>query len=155
LPFVVISPYAKKNYVDHSLVTQDSTLKFIEQNWGLPTLGSDTFDNLPQVSNLDSFFDWSSAQQNEVILDGTCNVTGLTVVSNTSNNTTANAEAGDGVQDDGTTTDAGFGAVQSTPQLSTQIPLPPSVSVQNSTVSVPLSVTGTLTSGTLEQDAGA
>ncbi len=33
VPFLVISPFAKKNYVDHTLTDQTSVLKFIEDNW--------------------------------------------------------------------------------------------------------------------------
>ena len=35
LPFLVISPYAKMNYVDHSIIDQASILRFIEDNWNL------------------------------------------------------------------------------------------------------------------------
>jgi phospholipase C len=38
LPFIVISPFAKKNYVDHSITDQSSVLAFIEDNWGLPRI---------------------------------------------------------------------------------------------------------------------
>lgn len=33
LPLLVISPYAKRNYVDHTLTDQTSILRFIEDNW--------------------------------------------------------------------------------------------------------------------------
>ncbi|HSY29008.1 MAG TPA: alkaline phosphatase family protein, partial [Burkholderiaceae bacterium] len=33
LPLLVISPYAKVNYVDHTLTDQSSILRFIEDNW--------------------------------------------------------------------------------------------------------------------------
>jgi len=33
LPLLVISPYAKKNYVDHTLTDQTSIIRFIEDNW--------------------------------------------------------------------------------------------------------------------------
>ena len=33
LPLLVISPYAKVNYVDHSITDQTSILRFIEDNW--------------------------------------------------------------------------------------------------------------------------
>ncbi len=33
VPLMVISPFAKKNYIDHTLVDQSSVLKFIEDNW--------------------------------------------------------------------------------------------------------------------------
>jgi phospholipase C len=32
-PLLVLSPYAKKNYVDHTLTDQTSVLKFVEDNW--------------------------------------------------------------------------------------------------------------------------
>jgi phospholipase C len=38
LPFLVISPWAKTNFVDHTLTDQTSSLRFIEENWGLETL---------------------------------------------------------------------------------------------------------------------
>ena len=33
LPLLVISPYAKENYVSHALTDQTSILRFIEDNW--------------------------------------------------------------------------------------------------------------------------
>ena len=33
VPLVVISPYSKKNYIDHALTDQNSVLKFVEDNW--------------------------------------------------------------------------------------------------------------------------
>jgi phospholipase C len=33
LPLLVISPYAKRNYVDHAVTDQSSILRFIEDNW--------------------------------------------------------------------------------------------------------------------------
>jgi len=33
LPFLIISPYAKVNYVDHTLIDQTSIMRFIEDNW--------------------------------------------------------------------------------------------------------------------------
>lgn len=33
LPFFVLSPYAKSNYVSHTLITQTSVVRFIEDNW--------------------------------------------------------------------------------------------------------------------------
>ncbi len=35
MPFLVISPWAKTNFVDHTLIDQSSVLRFIEENWGL------------------------------------------------------------------------------------------------------------------------
>lgn len=47
VPLLVISPYAKKGYVDHTYYDHASILKFIERNWGLPPLSARSRDNLP------------------------------------------------------------------------------------------------------------
>ena len=38
IPLLVISPYAKTNFVDHTLTDQTSILRFIEDNWKLERL---------------------------------------------------------------------------------------------------------------------
>jgi phospholipase C len=44
-PFLVISPYAKKNYVSHVLITQASIPQFIEDNWlNKQRIGGGSFD---------------------------------------------------------------------------------------------------------------
>jgi phospholipase C len=40
LPLIVVSPWAKTNYVDHNLSDQASILNFIEYNWQLPGVGN-------------------------------------------------------------------------------------------------------------------
>jgi acid phosphatase len=47
IPLIVISPYAKQGYVDHTYYDHVSLLKFIEKNWGLPTISQRSRDNLP------------------------------------------------------------------------------------------------------------
>ena len=44
LPFLIISPYAKVNYVDHQILDQTSIIRFIEDNWGLARIGNQSFD---------------------------------------------------------------------------------------------------------------
>ena len=46
LPFLVISPFAKRNYIDHSINDTTSILRFIEDNWGLGRIGDQSFDAL-------------------------------------------------------------------------------------------------------------
>jgi phospholipase C len=46
LPLIVISPFAKQNYVAHSISDQTSTLRFIEDNWNLGRIGNGSFDAL-------------------------------------------------------------------------------------------------------------
>src|SRR5262249_50302328 len=43
LPMMVVSPYAKTNYVDHDLSNQASTINFVEYNWHLPGIAG-SFD---------------------------------------------------------------------------------------------------------------
>ena len=43
-PLLVISPYAKSNFVDHSTTDQTSILRFIEDNWQTGRLGNFSFD---------------------------------------------------------------------------------------------------------------
>jgi phospholipase C len=40
----VISPYAKTNYVDHTVTDQSSILRFIEDNWSLGRIGDNSTD---------------------------------------------------------------------------------------------------------------
>jgi len=44
VPFLVISPFAKINFVDHTLIDQTSILRFIEDNWSLTRVGGGSFD---------------------------------------------------------------------------------------------------------------
>jgi phospholipase C len=47
VPMLIISPYARPHFVDHTTATLASTLAFIETNWGLAPLGeqdSGTYD---------------------------------------------------------------------------------------------------------------
>jgi phospholipase C len=47
IPFILVSPYANPGYVSHSYTDHVSILKFIEKNWGLPTVSSRSRDRLP------------------------------------------------------------------------------------------------------------
>ena len=73
LPFLLISPYAKRNFVDHSLNDTTSILRFIEYNWSLGTIGDpQSFDVLASGSILGMFdFDRreSDSEGRKLILD--------------------------------------------------------------------------------------
>jgi len=43
LPLLVISPWAKSNFVAHNITDQSSIIRFVEDNWGLPGI-SGSFD---------------------------------------------------------------------------------------------------------------
>jgi phospholipase C len=59
LPLLVISPYAKQNYVDHALTDTTSVTRFIEDNWNLGRLGNQSFDAL--AGSLNGLFDFTDA----------------------------------------------------------------------------------------------
>ena len=45
VPLFVISPYAKENYVSHTVMNHASTLAFVDYNWRLPALNSFVADS--------------------------------------------------------------------------------------------------------------
>ena len=64
LPLLVISPYARVNYVDHSLTDQASILQFIEDNWYLGRIGGSSFDALAgSVMNMFEFENGGDARK--------------------------------------------------------------------------------------------
>jgi phospholipase C len=66
-PFLVISPWAKQNYVDHTLITQASVLKFIEDNWLKgERLGGGSFD--AGAGKIDGMFDFTGKGTAPVLL---------------------------------------------------------------------------------------
>ncbi|MGC1105367.1 MAG: alkaline phosphatase family protein [Candidatus Acidiferrales bacterium] len=68
LPFVVISPFAKQNYVDSRMIDQSSIIRFIEDNWDLGRVGGDSND--AKAGSLFGFFDFANGQHApKLILD--------------------------------------------------------------------------------------
>ena len=67
LPLLVVSPYSKVNFVDHSVTDQSSVIRFIEDNWGTGRIGDGSFDSI--AGSLDSMFDFSSPHDAKVLLD--------------------------------------------------------------------------------------
>jgi phospholipase C len=59
LVFMVISPWARQNYVSHKIIDQSSVVRFIEDNWlGGQRLGGGSFDAI--AGSIDDMFDFSS-----------------------------------------------------------------------------------------------
>lgn len=71
LPFIVISPFAKDNFVDHTLIDQTSVLRFIGDNWNTGRIGGGSFD--AAAGPLENMFDFESARGGErrLLLDET------------------------------------------------------------------------------------
>jgi phospholipase C len=66
LPLLVISPYAKKNFVDHTLTDQSSVVRFIEENWELPQIDG-SFDGV--AGSIENAFDFKKLRTDTVILN--------------------------------------------------------------------------------------
>jgi phospholipase C len=67
LPLLVISPYAKSNYVDDTPTEQASILAFIEDNWQTGRLGGASFD--ARAGSLQNLFDFTKSQGETLILN--------------------------------------------------------------------------------------
>ncbi len=67
LPFLLISPFAKQNYVDHTLTDQSSILRFIEDNWLEGARIDGSFDS--RAGALASMFDFREPQRERLILN--------------------------------------------------------------------------------------
>jgi phospholipase C len=55
-PRLVISPWAKANFVDHTLTIQSSIIRFIEDNWSLGRIGGGSFDAI--ANSIDNMFNF-------------------------------------------------------------------------------------------------
>jgi len=66
-PLQVISPWAKANFIDHTVTDQTSVLRFVEDNWNLGKIGGGSFDAV--ANPLTNMFDFSqNAPQNSAPL---------------------------------------------------------------------------------------
>jgi phospholipase C len=83
VPMIVVSPYARQDYIDHTYNDHVSILKFIEANWKLSPLTSYSLDNLPNpepnvyvpenrpaIGNLMTMFDFSNPNFATIKLKG-------------------------------------------------------------------------------------
>jgi phospholipase C len=79
VPGLVISPYAKKGYIDHQTLSFDAYLKFIEDDFlggrridprtdGRPDLRPDVRENAGVLGNLESDFDFSQKPRPPLLL---------------------------------------------------------------------------------------
>src|SRR5579875_130463 len=79
VPAMVISPYAKRGYIDHQTLSSDAYLKFIEDDFlngarlnpktdGRPDRRPDVREDEPILGNLDADFDFSQTPRPPVLL---------------------------------------------------------------------------------------
>ena len=79
VPLIVISPYAKKGYIDHQVLSSDAFLKFIEDDFlngarlnpttdGRPDPRPDVRENAPILGNLVNDFNFSQPPRKPLLL---------------------------------------------------------------------------------------
>ena len=79
VPFLVISPFARQNFVSHARITQASVVRFIEDNWlHGARLGGGSFDET--AGSIMDLFDFDHCDEaNKVFLDPTAGTVVLSV----------------------------------------------------------------------------
>jgi phospholipase C len=94
LPMLVISPWARENYVDGTVTDQSSVLRFVEDNWQLGRIGGDSSD--AEAGTLENAFDFNAADPRapKVILDETTGEAISVTPSGESGATTTTSTAG-------------------------------------------------------------
>jgi phospholipase C len=80
LPLLVISPYAKTNFIDHAPTEQASILRFIETNWGTGQIGGGSFD--ARAGSLTSMFDFNRDNDKQVLLNQNGSVASIRKIGN-------------------------------------------------------------------------
>lgn len=66
-PFLVISPFAKQNFVDHTQTDQASITRFIEDNWGLGRIGDASMD--AKANSINNMLSFHGPKAGRLILD--------------------------------------------------------------------------------------
>jgi len=73
LPLLVVSPFAKKNYVDHTLTDQTSVIRFIEDNWlSGERVGGGSFDSI--AGPMTGMFDFAHPDSRPYLLNDSTGV---------------------------------------------------------------------------------
>jgi phospholipase C len=79
VPLIIVSPYAKRGYIDHQVLSSDAFLKFIEDDFlggarlnpatdGRPDPRPDVRETMPQLGNLVSDFNFSQPPRMPLLL---------------------------------------------------------------------------------------
>src|SRR6266568_2339514 len=79
VPLIVISPYARPNYISHNQGEFSSLVKFIEADYGLGEGALAQRDAVKQTSDLMDFFNWTQTPQSPLVLPMLNFSTALTV----------------------------------------------------------------------------
>jgi phospholipase C len=78
LPLLVVSPYARQNFVDHSMTDQSSIIRFVEDNWlAGQRIGNGSFDTIANsIASLFQFVQPNTCARYVLLNDSTGEVTG-------------------------------------------------------------------------------
>jgi phospholipase C len=67
LPLLVISPWARQNFVDHTVTDQTSVIHFIEDNWlGGQRIGTGSFDSI--ANSISQMFNFTKIRSNGTLI---------------------------------------------------------------------------------------
>lgn len=66
-PLVIVSPFAKKNFVDHTPTDQASILRFIEDNWSTGRIGDASADGT--AGSIQAMFNFNRQRRDQVLLN--------------------------------------------------------------------------------------
>jgi phospholipase C len=69
LPLLVVSPFARANFVDHTLTDQSSIAKFVEDNWSLGRIRGSFANIAGSLDHLFAFDDHHGATNPPLFLD--------------------------------------------------------------------------------------
>ena len=68
MPLLVVSPWAKPNFIDDTITDQSSILRFVEDNWNLGRIGNGSTDAI--AGSLNNMFDFNDGPQaHRLLLD--------------------------------------------------------------------------------------
>jgi phospholipase C len=67
IPLLVISPFARRNYVDHRVLGFSSIVRFIEDNFNLARIGNGSADAV--AGTLNGLVDFDGPKAHQLILD--------------------------------------------------------------------------------------
>ena len=77
MPLLLVSPFAKRNFVDHTLTDQSSVSRFVEDNWldGQRIQPGGSFDTLAgPLNHMFDFDDNDEGHPRKVIIDANSGV---------------------------------------------------------------------------------
>ncbi|MFZ0040869.1 MAG: alkaline phosphatase family protein [Solirubrobacteraceae bacterium] len=123
-PLLVISPWAKQNYVDSTFTEQASITQFIEDNWSVGRIGNESAD--ASSGTLDNAFDFKQSYGHApaIILNPTTGEIEKTIPAGSSGSASSTGSGNGGWQSGSGKSGSGSGKASKTGSVVTTIKLP-------------------------------